>query len=96
MLIGFGKVYQIDKYDMIYFCEHTFTQFNAFSSQYTVKCPQTTTVRVQYKNICFVCTNCHLNFVRTFKNYWLEFGDFANYFQIHFLGKKRIKNREQQ
>ena len=88
-------MYQIDKYDTIYFCEHTFSQFDAFSSQNTVRCPGTTVVRTHYKDICFVCTNCHMDVVRTFKNYWLELSDMANYFQQCFLRKKnklKIKN----
>ena len=69
MLIGFGKVHQIDKFDTVYFCKHNILQFHDLSSHYTVKNPHTTVIRVNHKETCFVFTECHMNVVRIFNKY---------------------------
>ena len=93
MLIDTGNKYCLDKYDAVYFCDHTFSQFDN-SFYFVIKKPKETIIRLHYKENLFVCKDCHLDVVKTFNSYWLFLGDFSNYFMrcFFFKKKKRFKS----
>ena len=75
----FSKRPKLDKFDALYFCEHTFSRFDNYF-YFVRKKPTEFVVRTFDEEILFVCKDCHLDVVKTFDSYWLILGDFPNYF----------------
>ena len=85
MSIYTGSKYCHDKYDAVYFCEHTFSQFDN-SFYFVIKKPKESIVTLHYKEILFVSKDYHLDVVKTFDSYWLVVG---NYFMRCFFKMKK-------
>ena len=66
------KIIQLNKYNTVYFCDHTFLKFlNSILNWYDNSDTESTIIRVYCKEICFSCTECHLQveiFVIVFKD----------------------------
>ena len=65
------KIIQLNKYNTVYFCDHTFFNFNSILNWYDNFDTESTIIKVYGKEICFSCTECHLKveiFVIIFKD----------------------------
>ena len=65
------KIIQLNKYNTVYFCDHTFFNFNSILNWYDNSDTESTIIKVYGEEICFSCTEFHLQveiFVIIFKD----------------------------